>query len=80
MYNIYIYIYIYIIRLIKLKSYFKDSNIYNPTTEDEFFRTKTNKKWQSDKNQHNIETPTEVTKNVLEKEGQTAVKRNFTTI
>ena len=70
----------YIIRLIKLKSYFKDSNIYNPTTEDEFFRTKTNKKWQSDKNQHNIETPTEVTKNVLEKEEQTAVKRHFTTI
>ena len=73
-------IYIYIIRLIKLKSYFKDSNIYNPTTEDEFFKPKTNKKWQSDKNQHTIETPIEVTKNALEKEEQTVVKRNFTTI
>lgn len=36
-------------RLIKLKAHFKENNTYNPTTEDQFFNPKPNKKWASDK-------------------------------
>ena len=32
-------------KLIKLKVYFKGNNMYNPTTEDQLFKPKTNKKW-----------------------------------
>ena len=36
-------------RLFKLKSYFKDNNMYNPRTEDQLFKPKFNNKWSPDK-------------------------------
>ena len=57
-------------RLIKLKAYFKDNNMYNPSTEDQLFKPKTNKKWRPDKNHHTVETYIEATKNALETEEQ----------
>ena len=55
-------------RLIKLKAHFKDNIMYNPTTEDQLFKPKTNKKWRLDKNHQIVETYIEATKNVLETE------------
>ena len=57
-------------RLIKLKTYFKDNNIYNSSTEDQIFKPKTNKKWRPDKNHHTVGTYIEATKNALETEEQ----------
>ena len=57
-------------RLIKLKAYFKHNNMYNPTTEDQLFKPKTNKKQRPDKNHHNVEKYIEATKNTLETEEQ----------
>ena len=57
-------------RLIKLKPYFKDNNMYNASTEDQLFKPKTNKKWKLDKNHHTVETYFETTKNALETEEQ----------
>ena len=36
-------------RLIKLKSYFKDNNMYKRRTEDQLFKPKANNKWSPDK-------------------------------
>ena len=57
-------------RVIKLKAYLKDNNMYNPIREDQLFKPKTNKKWRPDKNHHTVETYTEATKNALETEEQ----------
>ena len=57
-------------RLIKLKAYFKYNNMYNPTTEDQLFKPKTNKKQRPDKNHHNVEKYIEATKNTPETEEQ----------
>ena len=64
-------------RLIKLKAYFKDNNMYSPTTEDQLFKPKTNKKWRSDKNHHTVETQIEATKNALETEEQNNNKNKY---
>ena len=40
----------------------------NPTTEDQLFKPKTNKKWRPDKNHHTIETYIEATKIAQETE------------
>ena len=64
-------------RLIKLKAYFRDNNMYNPTTEDQLFKPKTNKKWRPDKNHHTIETYIEATKNALETEEQNNSKNKY---
>ena len=45
-------------RLIKLKTYFKEKNVYKET----------NKKWRPDKNHYTVETYIEATKNTLETE------------
>ena len=55
-------------RLIKLKAYFKDNNMDNPTMDNQLFKPKTNKKQRPDKNHHTIETYIEATKNALETE------------
>ena len=57
-------------RLIKLKAYFKDSNMYTPSTEDELFKWKTKKKWRPDKNHHTVETYIEANKNALKTKKQ----------
>ena len=57
-------------RLNKLKAYFKYNNMYNPTTEDQLFKLKTNKKWTPDKNYYFTETYVEASKNALETEEQ----------
>ena len=57
-------------RLIKLKVYFKDNNVYNTSTENQLFKPKTNKKWRPHKNHHTIEMYIEATKNALETEEQ----------
>ena len=54
-------------RLIKLKAYFKHSNMYNPSTEYQLFKPITNKKCRRYKN-HTVETYTEATTNALETE------------
>ena len=64
-------------RLIKLKAYFKDNNMYNPSTEDQLFKPKTNKKWRPDKNHHTVETYIEATKNALETEEQNNNKNKY---
>ena len=51
-------------RLIKLKTYFKEKNVYKQTTRT----TETNKKWRPDKNHYTVETYIEATKNTLETE------------
>ena len=40
--------------------------MYNPNTEDQLFKSKTNKKWRPGKNHHTVETYTKATKNALE--------------
>ena len=57
-------------RVIKLKAYLKDNNMYNPSREEQLFKPKTNKKWRPDKNHHIVETQSEATKNALETEEQ----------
>ena len=57
-------------RVIKLKAYLKDNDMYNPSREDQLFKPKTNKKWRLDKNHHTVETYTEGTKNAPETEEQ----------
>ena len=57
-------------RVIKLKAYLKDNNMYNPSREDQLFKPKANKKWRLDKSYHTVETYTEATKNALETEKQ----------
>ena len=57
-------------RVIKLKAYLKDNNMYNPSREDQLFKPKTNKKWRPGKNHHIVETQSEATKNALETEEQ----------
>ena len=64
-------------RLIKLKAYFKDNNMYNPTREDQLFKPKTNKNWRPDKNHHNVEKYIETTKNTLETEEQNNNKSKY---
>ena len=44
--------------------------MYNPTTEDQLFIPKTNKKWRPDKNHHTTEKYIKATKNALETEEQ----------
>ena len=39
--------------------------MYNPTTEDQLFKPKTNKKQPPDKNHHKTEKYIEATKNIL---------------
>ena len=63
-------------RLIKLKAYFKDNNMYNPT-EDQFFKPKTDKKWRPDKNHHTVETYIEAIENALETEEQNNNKNKY---
>ena len=50
-----------IFRLIKLKAYFQDNNMYNLSTEDQLFEAKTSKNWRPDKNHYTIETYIEAT-------------------
>ena len=57
-------------RLIKLKAYFKDSDMYNPSTEDQLLKPKSNKQWRPDKNHQIVETYIEAIKNALETEEQ----------
>ena len=64
-------------RLIKLKAYFKDNNMYNPSAEDQLFKPKANKKWRPDKNDHTVETYIEATKNALETEEQNNNKNKY---
>ena len=64
-------------RLIKLKAYFKDNSMYNPSSEDQLFKPKTNKKWKPDKNHHTVETYTEATKDALETEEQNNNKNKY---
>ena len=56
------------VRLINLKAYLKDNNMYNPSTQDQLFKPITNKKCRPDKNQHTEETYIEATKNTLQTE------------
>ena len=51
--------------------------MYNPTTEDQLFKPKTNKKWSPDKRHHTVETYTEATKNALETEEQNNSKNKY---
>ena len=69
-----------VFRLIKVKAYFKDNNMYNPTTGDQLFKPKTNKKWRKDKIHHTVETYIKASKNALEKKAKITVKTNITTI
>ena len=62
----------YFFRLIKLKD-----NMYNPSTEDQLFKPRTNKKWRPDKNHHNVETYIEASKNALETEEQHNNKNKY---
>ena len=39
--------------------------MYNPNTEDQLFKPKTNKKWKTGKKHHTIETYIEATKKML---------------
>ena len=64
-------------RLIKLKAHFKDNIMYNPTTEDQLFKPKTNKKWRLDKNHQIVETYIEATKNILETEEKNNNKNKY---
>ena len=64
-------------RLAKLKAYFKDNNMYNPTTDNQLFKTKTDKKWRPDKNHHTVEAYVEATKNALETEKQNNSKNKY---
>ena len=48
-------------RLIKLKAFFQDNNMYNLSTEDQLFEPKTNKNWRPDKNHYTLETYIEAT-------------------
>ena len=51
--------------------------MYNPTTEDQLFKPKTNKKWRPDENHHTVETYIEATKNALETEKQNNSKNKY---
>ena len=51
--------------------------MYNPTTEGQLFKPKTNKKWRPDKNHHTVETYMEATKNTLETEEQNNSKNKY---
>ena len=51
--------------------------MYNPITEDQLFKSKTNKKWKPDKNHHTVETYIEATKNALETEEQNNSKNKY---
>ena len=51
--------------------------MYNPSTEDQLFKPKTNKKWRPDKNHHTVETYIEATKNALETEEQNNNKNKY---
>ena len=64
-------------RLIKLKAYFKDNSMYNPSTEYQLFKPKTDKKRRPDKNHHTVETYIEATKNALETEEQNNNKNKY---
>ena len=51
--------------------------MYKPSTEDQLFKPKTNKKWRPDKNHHTVETYIEATKNALETEEQNNNKNKY---
>ena len=51
--------------------------MYNPITEDQLLKPKTNKKWRPDKNHHIVETYIEATKNALETEEQNNSKNKY---
>ena len=66
-----------VFRLMKLKAYFKDNNMYNPTTEDRLFKSKTNKNWRPDKNHHTAETYMKATENALVAKEQNNNKNKY---
>ena len=51
--------------------------MYNPTTENQLFKPKTNKNFRPDKNHHTIEMYTEGVKTSLETEGQNNNKNKY---
>ena len=51
--------------------------MYNPSTEDQLFKPKTNKKWRPDKNHHTVETYIEATKNAQETQEQNKNKNKY---
>ena len=51
--------------------------MYNPTTEDQLFKPKSNKKCRPDKNHHTVEMYIEATKNALEPEEQNSNRNKY---
>ena len=51
--------------------------MYNPTTEDQLFKPKSNKKCRPDKNHHTVEMYIEATKNALEPEEQKSNRNKY---
>ena len=51
--------------------------MYNPTTEDQLFKPKSNKKCRPDKNHNTVEMYIEATKNALEPEEQNSNRNKY---